>query len=160
VRLPLERGVEIEADEIVVAPRALSASRTLVCDANPLSQAVIKAALAAHVRALETSPSVEQAIEVAGNGRFDLILVDAVTLGQERQARLAALRDLAAAVSPAVVAVMIADIGEDEAGRLLGAGASQIIRKPIPASKLAGELHAGYEAREEAWVARRAISAA
>jgi len=159
VRLPLERGVEIEADEIIVAPRALSASRTLVCDANPLSQAVIKAALTPHVRALEAAPTVEQAIEVAGSGRFDLIVVDAVALGQERQARLATLRDLAAAVTPAVVCVMIADIGEDEAGRLLGAGAAQIIRKPIAAAALPAELQAGFVARDEAGVGQ-VISAA
>lgn len=159
VRLPLERGVEIEADEIVIAPRALNASRTLVCDANPLSQAVIKAALGPHVRALEAARSVEQAIGVAASGRFDLIVVDAAALGQERQTRLAALRDLASAVTPAVVCVMIPDIGEDEAGRLLGAGAAQIICKPIAAAALAAELQAGFIARDEAGVGQ-VISAA
>jgi len=159
LRLPLTRGHEIEADEIVVAPRALGASRILVCDANPLSQAMIKATLTSHVRVLEIASAVDQAIEVAGSGRFDLILVEAATLGQERQARLAALRALAGAVGPAVICVMIADIGEDEAGRLLGAGAAQIIRKPIAAAALPGELQTGFTARAEAGVGQ-VISAA
>jgi DNA-binding NarL/FixJ family response regulator len=89
-----------------------------------------------------------------------MVLVDAGALGAERQARLAALRDLSEAVKPVLVAVMIADIGEDEASRLMGAGANQIIRKPLPAAAIAGELRAGYDAREETWAARRAISAA
>ena len=131
----------------------------MICDANPLTQAVIKASLQPQARAVEAMASCEE-VKDAGPGRFDLVLVDASALGPERQARLAALRDLSDAVKPVLVAVMIADIGEDEASRLLGAGASQIIRKPIAAAALAGELRAGYEAREEAWAVRRAISAA
>jgi CheY-like chemotaxis protein len=120
---------------------------------------VIKASLQPKVSSVEAVASCEEVRET-GADRFDMVLVDASALGAERQARLAALRELSETIAPALVVVMIADIGEDEAGRLLGAGASQIIRKPIPAAKLAGELHAGYEARAEAWVARRAISAA
>jgi DNA-binding NarL/FixJ family response regulator len=88
------------------------------------------------------------------------VLIDAAALGAERQARLAALRELSEKVRPALVAVMTPDIGEDEAGRLLGAGAAQIIRKPLPANALAGELRDGFAARNEAAVARRMISAA
>ena len=162
VRLPLERGAVQPGDgwkDRRAAPRALADCRVLICDANPLTQAVIKASLQPQARAVEAVASCDE-VKAAGAGRFDLVLVDASALGAERQARLAALRDLSEAIAPVLVVVMIADIGEDEAGRLLGAGASQIIKKPIPAAKLAGELQAGYRAREEAWAARRAISAA
>jgi signal transduction histidine kinase len=162
VRLPLERGAAPAPDgwtERRSAPRALADCRVMVCDANPMTQAVIKASLQPQVRSVDAVANCEEVRE-AGASRFDLVLVDASALGSERQARLAALRTLSDTIAPVLVVVMIADIGEDEAGRLLGAGASQIIRKPIPASKLAGELQAGYEARGEAWVARRAISAA
>ena len=162
VRLPLERPAAQAADARADrrgAPRALQDCRVLVCDANPLTQAVIKATLAAQAQSVEAVGSCEEA-EGAG-GRFDLVLVDAAALGAERQARLASLRALAAAAAPAVVAVLIPDIGEDEAGRLLGAGAAQIIKKPIAASALAGELRDGFTARgEAAAAARRAISAA
>ncbi|HEV7385065.1 MAG TPA: ATP-binding protein, partial [Phenylobacterium sp.] len=162
VRLPLERGAAPAPDgwtERRVAPRTLADCRVMVCDANPMTQAVIKASLQSQVRSVEAVASCEEVRE-AGADRFDLVLVDASALGAERQARLAALRELSESIEPMLVVVMIADIGEDEGGRLLGAGASQIIKKPIPAAKLAGELQAGYAARAEAWAARRAISAA
>ena len=50
-------------------------------------------------------------------------------------------------MTPAAVAVLIHDVGEDETGRLLGAGAAQIICKPIAAPALAAKLHAGLTAR-------------
>ena len=146
VRLPLARAAVQPADAAAAA--VLEDCRLLICDANPLSQSVLKATLQSQVRAVETVTS-REAAEAAG-GRADLILVDARALGEERQARLAALRSLAGAVSPAVVAVMIADIGEDETGRLLGAGAAQIIRKPITAQALAGELRVGFAERNRA----------
>jgi CheY-like chemotaxis protein len=161
VRLPLQRAAvaAVAKADRRGAPRVLDDCRLLVCDANPLTQAVIKATLAPQARSVEAVASCEEA-QGAG-GRFDLVLVDARALGVERQARLAALRALAAAVAPAVVVVMIPDIGEDEAGRLLGAGAVQIIRKPIAASALAGALRDGFTARgEAAAAARRANSAA
>jgi signal transduction histidine kinase/CheY-like chemotaxis protein len=148
VRLPLVLAAELPQEAVAAnAPEELADCRLLICDANPLTQAVIKATLAPHARAVEAVASSEAAEEAAASGRFDLVLVDASALGGERQTRLAALRALAAAVTPALVAVMIADIGEDEAGRLLGAGAAQIVRKPIAASALPGELHAGFTAR-------------
>ena len=162
VRLPLTRGalpVMGSWKDRRSAPRALRDCRVLVCDANPMTQAVIKASLQSQARAVEVVASCEEVRE-AGPDRFDLVLTDASALGAERQARLAALRELSEAVKPALVVVMIADIGEDEASRLLGAGASQIVKKPIAASALAGELRAGYDAREEAWAARRENSAA
>jgi len=149
IRLPLERAALSEEPiaQDNAAPQVLADCRLLVCDVNPLSQAMIKAVLAPQARTVEAVPSREEAVEAAASGRFDMVLVDASALGGERQARLAALRELAATVAPALVAVMIADIGEDEAGRLLGAGAAQIIRKPIAAPALAVELRAGFDAR-------------
>ena len=76
-----------------------------------------------------------------------MILVDAAALGAERQGRLKSLRALAAAAGEAVVVVMTPEVGEDEAGRLLGAGSAQIVRKPIAAPALAEELRAGFEIR-------------
>ena len=162
VRLPLKRAASPAPDgwkDRRSAPRTLQDCRVLVCDANPMTQAVIRASLQPQARAVEAVSSCEEVRE-AGAGRFDLVLADASALGAERQTRLAALRALSDAVKPALVVVMIADIGEDEASRLLGAGASQIIKKPIAASRLADELRAGYDVREEAWTARRANPAA
>jgi signal transduction histidine kinase len=161
VRLPLVRAAAPEKGwkDRRATPRALPDCRVLICDANPMTQAMIKASLQASSRSVEAVTSCAEVLD-AGPSRFDLVLIDANMLGAERQSRLEALRELAGAVKPAMVAVMTADIGEDEAGRLLGAGAGQIIKKPIAASALAGELRAGFEAREAIWAARRANSAA
>jgi signal transduction histidine kinase len=161
VRLPLQRAAAaaVAPADRRGAPRVLDDCRLLLCDANPLTRAVIEATLAPQAGSVEAVASCEEA-QGAG-ARFDLVLVDASALGAERGARLEALRALVAATAPAVVAVMIPDIGEDEAGRLLGAGAAQIIRKPIAASALASVLRDGFTARgEAAAAARRAISAA
>ncbi len=146
VRLPLERAAG-HAEDDPEAPRTLNDCRLLVCDANPLSQAMIKAVLGPQARAIEAVASCEAAEDAAASGRFDLVLIDASALGLEREARLAGLRALTATVSPALVAVMTADVTDDETRRLLGAGAAQIIRKPIAAAALAGELRDGFTAR-------------
>jgi signal transduction histidine kinase len=163
LRLPLERAavpVRNPWRDRRATPRALEDCRLLICDANPLTQAVLKATLAPQARTAEAVASFEAAAEAGESGRFDLVLIDAAVLGAERQARLAALRDLAARVRPALVAVMIPDIGEDEESRLLGAGAAQIVRKPFAAPALPGVLRDGFAARNEAAIARRTISAA
>ncbi|HEX7943523.1 MAG TPA: ATP-binding protein, partial [Phenylobacterium sp.] len=159
-RLPLERGAaSVEEEGGAEVPRTLEDCRLLICDANPLSQAVIKAVLQPQARAVEAVGSCDAAKAAAESGRFDLVLIDAMALGEERQARLASLRVLSAAVAPAVVAILTPDIGEDEAGRLLHAGAAQIIKKPIAAPALAGELRAGLSARADDPGAARAASA-
>jgi CheY-like chemotaxis protein len=163
VRLPLERAAMLQANDAAAeGAHVLEDCQLLLCEANPLAQSVIKATLQPQVRALEVVGSCEAAEAAGAGGRFDLVVVDAQTLGDERQARIAALRSLAAAVAPARVSVMIADIGEDEAGRLLGAGATQIIRKPIPAAALAGELRAGLSAQDDGidLISPKSVSAA
>ena len=149
VRLPLKRAggpAEITSPN-ASAPQALEHAHLLVCDDNPLSQAMIKAVLAPLSRTIEAVASCETAKDAAASGRFDLLLVDASALGAERQGRLTTLRGLAATVSPALVVVMISDIDEGEADLLLKAGAAQVIGKPISAPALADELRAGFEAR-------------
>ena len=163
LRLPLERAAVAEGNpwrDRRATPRALQDCRLLICDANPLTQAVLKATLEPQARSCEAVAGCEDAAEAGASGRFDLVLVDVSALGAERQARLAARRELSEQVRPALVAVMTPDIGEDEATRLMGAGAAQIIRKPLPATALAGELRDGFAARNEAAIARRMISAA
>jgi CheY-like chemotaxis protein len=160
-RLPLERGLAAAeaADDDEAAPRALEDCRLLICDANPLSQSVIKAVLQPQVRTVEAVGDCEAARAAAESGRFDQVLAEAGALGEERQARLAALRVLSAAVKPAAVAILIHEIGVDEAGRLLGAGAAQIVKKPIAAPALAAALREGLAARaEEPTGSRRAAA--
>jgi signal transduction histidine kinase/BarA-like signal transduction histidine kinase len=161
VRVPLTGAAAPASDEIAALPRDLDACRILVCDVNPLARAVIKTALEPTVRGLEAVDSCESALAAAADGRFDMVLVDAAALGPERQARLAALSALAAAAGEAMVVIMTPEVGEDEAGRLLHAGAVQIIRKPIAATALVAELRTGFAERAEAALApaKRRLSA-
>ena len=152
-RLPLERAAEEAPAAAGASPPGLEDCRLLICDANPLSQSVIKAVLQPHVRTVEAIAG----WSLAEEGRFDLVLVDASALGAERPAQLEALRGLAEAVSPAAVCLLIANLGDDDGRALVAAGAAQIIRKPIAAGALAGELRAGVAARR---APERVISAA
>ena len=152
VRVPLIGAAAPANDEIAAVPRDLEACRILIFDVNPLARAVIKTALEPTVRGVEAADAFEAALAAAREGRFDMVLADAVALGPERQTRLAALGELAAAAGEAPVIVMTPEIGEDEAGRLLHAGAVQIVRKPITAAALCAELRAGLAERAEAGV--------
>jgi signal transduction histidine kinase/Tfp pilus assembly protein PilF len=148
LRIPLARGADAgSAGADAGRPTALADCRVLICDANPLTQAVVKATLSPKGRLVESVGSPAEAETAAASGRFDLLVVDAAALGGERQARLKALQRLARAAAPAEVVVLTPEIGEDEAGRLLGAGAVQLVRKPIAAAALADELQAGFAAR-------------
>jgi CheY-like chemotaxis protein len=147
VRVPLTRAQASADDGIEATPRGLEGSRVLICDANPLSQAVIKTVLQPVTRGVEAVSSREEAQAVAPDGRFDLIVVDAAALGDERQAQLSGLRELSAHAGQALIVVLTPEVGEDEAGRLLGAGAAQIVKKPIAAAALADQLRAGFETR-------------
>ncbi|WP_394762381.1 ATP-binding protein [Phenylobacterium sp.] len=147
VRVPLTRAEVPASDEIETAPRGLEGCRVLICDGNPMSQAVIKTVLQPVTRGIEAVDGWQAALVAGPEGRFDLILADAAALGAERQARLSALRELAAAAPNALIVVMTPEVSEDEAGRLLGAGADQIIKKPIAASALADALRQGFNSR-------------
>ena len=146
LRVPLARAA-VHGATGGERPQALADCRVLICDANPLTQAVVKATLAPKGRLVESVSSPAEAESAAASGRFDLLVVDAAALGGERQARLSALQRLARVAAPAVVVVLTPEVGEDEAGRLLGAGAVQLVKKPIAARALADELQAGFTAR-------------
>ncbi|MBU1376554.1 MAG: tetratricopeptide repeat protein [Alphaproteobacteria bacterium] len=159
VRVPLERAPEPVAAAPVEAPQGLQDCRLLIVDANPLSQAVLRAVMTPLTRTVETVGHWESA--TSQGGRFDLVLAEANALGTETAARLEALQGLADAMAPAPVAVMITDAREDEVAHLLAAGAAQIIRKPIAAPALAEELRAGFDTRAKTdATARRDASAA
>jgi signal transduction histidine kinase len=148
VRIPLQRAAEPVAHAPAEAPQGLHDCRILLLDANPLTQAVLRAVLTPLVRTVETISQWESG--GSHGARFDLVVADANTLGSETATRLEALRRLAGDLSPAPVAVMIADAREDEIANLAAAGAAQVIKKPITAPALAEELRAGFEARAQA----------
>jgi signal transduction histidine kinase len=160
VRLPLERGAAVAEPDPSTAPETLQDCRVLLVDANPLSQAVLRAVLAPQARMVEAVTTVEDALSAVQGGRFDLILTDAGALGVETAARLETAQALAEAAAPAALVVMIADAREDEVARLTTAGAVQIIRKPIAAPVLAEQLRAGFAVRRRAAPDPRNISVA
>ncbi len=152
VRLPLERaaGVEGIAREAAVVPEVLADCRLLLADGNPLSQAVVRAALQPASRAIEVTNAYAEAAEAAESGRFDLILVEGAILGPDPDTRASAVFSLAACAAPARVAVLIGGAEDEEVARLIAAGAAQVIRKPITAAALVAELADGFAERHAA----------
>ena len=151
VRLPLRRAdaAPASAEETAAAER-FEDCRLLLVDANPLSQAVVRAVLQPRLGALEGASSREEAAALVAGAAYDLVLADASVLGDEPATRVAAAHALAEAVAPAALAVMIAGVGEDESVALFRAGVAQIVRKPIAAPALVAELAAAFEARRQA----------
>jgi signal transduction histidine kinase len=160
VRLPLERVDEPVAGIAEATPTSLADCRVLLVDANPLSQAVVRATLTPRARLVEATATLADALAGVDSGRFDLVLVDVAILGAETGERLEALQTLNAAAQPAAVVVMIgAGVSEDEMDGLCAGGAAQIIRKPLPAPVLAEQLASGVAARQSAPAAENRKSA-
>jgi CheY-like chemotaxis protein len=153
VRVPLERGAVAEPAAEQPTASGLAECRVLLADANPLSQAVIRAVLQAQVRAVEVVGSGDEACEAVRGGRFDVVLIEAAALGVETAERLAAMRGLAEAAGPADIVVLIGDAREDELAGLSAAGAVQIVRKPITGPALVAALREGHAARHSSAVA-------
>ena len=65
VRVPLVRGAAPTAPDPASAPEALTDCRVLLVDANPLSQAVLRAVLAPQARMVEVLPAVDDAMSAA-----------------------------------------------------------------------------------------------
>jgi signal transduction histidine kinase/CheY-like chemotaxis protein len=146
VRIALKRAAEAKAAK-AAAPDAPAAetfadASLLLVDANPLTQAVLRAVLTPQVRAVEAVAAPADAAE----GRFDLILCDAAVLGDSPDARASALRALCGRTGLAAVVVLTP--GDDaESALLMAAGAAQVIRKPIAAPALSAALKAGFAER-------------
>jgi signal transduction histidine kinase len=158
LRMPLHRACAPESAGEEAAPGSLDQARVLVVEANPLTQAVLRAVLQPQVRAIETVASCAGA--GAESSRFDLIVVEAGVLGGDAAARAAALAGLAAATAPAMIAVLLGEAAPGEAAQLTAAGADQVIRKPIAAPALAEVLRTGFAERRERQSDARASSAA
>jgi CheY-like chemotaxis protein len=158
LRMPLHRVCAAESVGEVAAPGTLDQARVLVVEANPLTQAVLRAVLQPQVKAVETVASCTGA--GAEGSRFDLILVEAGVLGGDAAARAAGLADLAAATAPAMIAVLLGEAAPGEAAQLAAAGADQVIRKPIAAPALAEALRTGFAERRQRQSDARASSAA
>ncbi len=149
VRLPLRRADGL-GSSATVAPAAAARfedCRILLVDANPLSQAVVRAVLQPQLRGFAVAATREEAATAACAGQYDIVLTDAAALHAEPGERAVAARALSEDIAPAALVVMAADLSDADAARFLRAGAAQIIRKPIPAPALVAELKAGFEAR-------------
>ncbi len=153
VVLPLRRGAEVEPE--VAAPsedqsvRQLGDCRLLIVEANPLAQSVLRATLAPRVREVEVVPSAGEALEALRLGGRDHILADGAALGGAEEERLQALRDVVAAAGAAALSLMWPSPDEALKARLLGAGASQVLAKPITPADLAAALERWYASETE-----------
>ena len=138
VRLPLHPVAAAPADREGALPGrsgALAECRLLVVEGNPLTQSVLRSALASEVRALEFAAGTESALEQLGLQRFDRILADAAALGPDLDRRLAALARLVRAAG-APVSLLWPSPDEALVARLIAAGAQEVLAKPISPAEL------------------------
>jgi CheY-like chemotaxis protein len=160
VRLPLERADAAAQPAMEDQPaEAFTDCRLLLVDSNPLSQSVVRAVLAPKLKAIEAAACAETAAGAAAQARFDLALADGAVLPDAPADRFRAARELAEAVAPAPLVLMVAGLKDGEAGALLAAGVAQVVRKPITAPTLVAELAAGFAARQRVAAAAQTAAA-
>ena len=117
----------------------------LIIEANPLTQSVLKSVVAPLGIAPETVGALDAAVSRLSEGGVGGVLVDAAGLGAETPERLEAVARLVAAGARRI-AVTWPSPEEDLVRRLLAAGATQVIAKPISAAKLTAALKEGLDA--------------
>ncbi|MBL8773778.1 MAG: tetratricopeptide repeat protein [Phenylobacterium sp.] len=144
VRIALQRAAETRPGVGGAAAESFAEARLLLIDANPLSQAVLRAVVQPQVASVE---AVSACADAAGD-HFDLVICDGAALGDTADARAGAVARLRRAVAPAAVVVLIAGAEPGESAQLTAAGAAQVIAKPIPAPMLLAALRAGFAERK------------
>ncbi|MFM1960728.1 MAG: hypothetical protein RL588_2245 [Pseudomonadota bacterium] len=117
----------------------------LIVEANPLTQSVLKSVVAPLGLAAETAASLDAAVERLGAGGVAALLVDAAGLGATLEERLGAVSRLASAGAGRIV-VTWPSPDEETLHNLRGAGAAQVIAKPISAARLTAALREGLDA--------------
>jgi len=144
VVLPLRRAASIEPEQEAAPddarPRQLSDCRLLIVEANPLAQSVLRSTLGPRARAVEISPSAEEALQALKLGLCDHLLADGAALGASEEERLQSLSKIIAAAGASAVTLMWPSPDDGLRKRLLAAGAAQVLAKPITPADLAAAL--------------------
>jgi signal transduction histidine kinase/CheY-like chemotaxis protein len=133
VDLPLERAVATASAQ---GASGLQDCGLLFCDPNPLTRSVIAGVLRPKLRELRAVAGRQEALDAARSERFDLALVEAAELGDDLDARRAAMSALRDALAPAPIAALLAQGDDDQETALRQAGAALIVRKPVTAAGL------------------------
>jgi signal transduction histidine kinase/CheY-like chemotaxis protein len=140
--LPLERPATLA--EAGSAGDGLRNDVFLIIEANPLTQSVLKSAVAPLGLSADISGSLDAAIARLSAGGVVCALVDAALLGADDPGRLAAVSRLAG-TGDFHLAVTWPSPSEEMVRALIAAGASQVIAKPISAGGLVAALKQGLE---------------
>ena len=130
VRLPLS-----EISQTGGAAASLQEASVLLVETNPLARGVLKAALSAHVGALEIAGTLEEARQSIADRAYDLLLIEGKTLSELNRAPVEVLADVAHAAASSRVVVLWAGEAEEVAS-LQAAGADLVVQKPIAAVAL------------------------
>ena len=136
VDLPLERA-QGPAYSGSANEGGLAALNVLIIDANPLAQAVVRALFQGKVRGLEIVASAVAARESLSTRPADLILAESAALGEDAVSAIAAL---AAGPSRPLLAVLRANLTDEDRTSLTAAGADAVIAKPIAGPALTAML--------------------
>jgi CheY-like chemotaxis protein len=107
----------------------------LLVEPNPLTQGVLKAALADEVSTLDIAGSAQEAASALGTGRFDVLLIEGKALSAGNADAPQTLRNLAGSAAGAQVMVLWAGVAEDLPD-LQQAGADLVLLKPIGTADL------------------------
>ncbi|RAK57948.1 CHASE2 domain-containing protein [Phenylobacterium deserti] len=122
-----------------------SGGGVLLVDANPLTQSVLKAALAPHFGSLEVAGDLEEAAALLRTQAFQLLVADGAVVSQAGSVE-GRLAELVARAGGARLVVLWAGPSEMQP-KLLAAGADHVAQKPIRTVDLVASLKALCELR-------------
>ena len=127
------------ADVEQLLARTLAGARLLVVDDNEVNRIVVRAQLDAIGLAADDAEDGAQAVEMAGSGCYDLILIDIHMPEVDGIEATRRIRRLAQYRDTPIIA-LTADAFDDERQRFLDAGMSDHLAKPLRAQQLYGAL--------------------
>ncbi len=130
------------------APQALAQASLLMVERNVAHHALMRMLLTPEARSIEMVASADEAIDRLGQAHFDHVIIEAASAGSENLAALDGIRAIIAASGSARTTLLAAPTEELGIQTLIGAGAQQLILKPIGASELIAQIKAIYQADE------------
>jgi CheY-like chemotaxis protein len=147
------------AQEAAPQRTALGVPHVLVVDDNATNRMVAEALCEMFDCTSETAEDGVEAIEIARNGRFDLILMDIKMPRLDGIAATKAIRALDGPVSQTPIVALTANVDPEDARTYLAAGMCCVVEKPIKPDRLLQAINLALDAKAAPGEGRRVAAA-
>jgi PAS domain S-box-containing protein len=149
--VPLELGdAMVAAERTAAAPVAVPPLRVLVAEDVEINRDLLRDQLGRHGHELAFAQNGAEAVELAAEGRFDLVLMDVQMPVMDGIEAARWIRRLPPPAGAVPIAALTANVMEAERERCLAAGMSRVLTKPVAWPELFATMAALTAAGDEA----------